>query len=328
MALLPCPECQKDVSDKAIACPHCGMPIRSPGTSWARRMRPTLLGVAIVTAALVVGAWVMLRRSDYARVEELRAEQDATGTRNEHVRQRFFRLYKEHPKNAMYAYLWGRCVDDAAKQLELAEEGIAADPHFSWNYNIGARALARLHRVPQAYDYAVKGSALDPANMQLADKRDALKLILDHKLDDQPRPAPTAYTTYDSKENFEKGAVRYKGLFHGLVRSPERADLQAIERARLSGAKAPVSEAIRGFVVCANSFADACVRVFVPNDARFGTSWPAAGVDVGGLRENQLVAVAGAVIANGRGDNILLADAVTLGETAKPQVPSGAVGAP
>ena len=27
MAIVPCPECQRDISDRAAACPHCGNPI-------------------------------------------------------------------------------------------------------------------------------------------------------------------------------------------------------------------------------------------------------------------------------------------------------------
>ena len=38
MALLKCPECKHDVSDKAAACPHCGYPINSP-TSTKPRIR-------------------------------------------------------------------------------------------------------------------------------------------------------------------------------------------------------------------------------------------------------------------------------------------------
>ncbi len=38
MALLKCPECEHDVSDKAAACPHCGYPINSP-TSTKPRIR-------------------------------------------------------------------------------------------------------------------------------------------------------------------------------------------------------------------------------------------------------------------------------------------------
>jgi len=28
MALIKCPECQKEISDKALACPNCGLPLR------------------------------------------------------------------------------------------------------------------------------------------------------------------------------------------------------------------------------------------------------------------------------------------------------------
>ena len=31
MALIKCPECGKEISDKAGACPHCGCPIGSTG---------------------------------------------------------------------------------------------------------------------------------------------------------------------------------------------------------------------------------------------------------------------------------------------------------
>ena len=38
MALLKCPECNHNVSDKAAACPHCGYPMNSP-TSTKPRIR-------------------------------------------------------------------------------------------------------------------------------------------------------------------------------------------------------------------------------------------------------------------------------------------------
>jgi hypothetical protein len=202
----------------------------------------------------------------------------------------------------MYAYLWARCVDDPQKQLEVAEEGMRADSGFAWNYNVAAHALSRLNKVSQAYDMAVKGATLDPANMQLSDKREVLKVVLDHKLGEQGRPAPNA----------EKGAVRYRGLFRGLVRSPDRADLRAIERSRVPDHKGPMFEAVRGFTLCANPVGDACLRVFVPADARFGSTWPGPTVDVAALKDRQVVAVAGSVVANGSGDDIMIADTVTV----------------
>lgn len=32
MALIKCPECEREISDKAVSCPHCGMPIRAVTT--------------------------------------------------------------------------------------------------------------------------------------------------------------------------------------------------------------------------------------------------------------------------------------------------------
>lgn len=303
MALQKCAECQHEVSDRAVACPNCGMPVRGAAAASAARRRTLAIAAAIVVVALGGGVALAmaLRPSDYSRVEQLRAEQDADGTHEEHVRQRFFRLYKAHPRNAMYIYLWSRCVDDPAEQLKLAEEGIGIDPRFSWNYNMAARALARQGRVADAYDEALKGAALDPGNMELSEKQTSLKTILDHKLTDEPKPAPSADKT-----------VRYLGLFRSLIKSPERADLQTVEASRLPDAKAPLADALRGFVVCANPYADACVRVFVPRDARFKSVWPPPATDVTTIKEHQLVSITGSVVANTRGDSLILADALAV----------------
>ncbi len=319
MALHPCAECQKDVSDKAIACPHCGMPQSPPGgvafaSGEARNGRSVPRGAAVaVVLVLVVGGLLALafrtsesRGLDYARVEQLRAEQDADGTRDQNVRQRFYRLYKAHPQSAMYIYLWARCVGDAAEQQKLAEEGIRADPRFSWNYNLLARALARQHHVPEAYDEAVKGSALDPGNMQLADKQTALKAMLDHKLEGEAAPVAGAD---------DRAPARYEGLFGSAIRSPDRSDTVAIETShRLDGAEksAAIGDAVRGFSVCANPFADSCVRVYLPRDGRFKTAWQVPATDVTAIKEHQLVTVAGSAVKNSRGETILLADTVTV----------------
>jgi hypothetical protein len=329
MALFPCPECQKDVSDKAPACPHCGMPLReaaaplavSPGaaatTSHVRRRMLMRIAGGVLVVLIVAGVGVALRQPDYSLVEELRAEQDALGTRNEHVKQRFFRLHREHPKNAMYTYLWARCIDEPGKRLELANEGIREDPRFSWNYNLASRALAQLNRVPEAYEDAVKGAALDPGNMQLSDKRQILKLILDQKLTDEGKPTPNAYAGYESKENFEKAAVRYKGLFRGPLRSPDRGDAHAIEKGRLPDYKDGPPDVVRGFLVCTNPFSDTCVRVYTARDplsdaGKTKVVWMQPGTDVAALKDNQLVTVAGAVVTTGKGESIVLADAVTV----------------
>jgi hypothetical protein len=299
MALVPCPECKKDVSDRAAVCPQCGRPMATPpGASLGRRRLTPVIGV-VVLAALGAAAFLALRPSDYERVEALRIEQDEQGTRSDAVRQRYFRLYKDHPTDAVYVYLWARCVDDASQQLALAQEGMRANPRFSWNYNLAARDLARLNRVPEAYDLAVKGAALDPASIPLAEKVDALKLMVDHHLDAQPKLAPSAGATYE-------------GLFHGVIHAPSSSDLHAIERSRLQDHKGPVADVVQGFQVCTNHFSDACVHVYVAVDERLEPTWKHPGVDVATVKENRLVKVVGSVVANGRGENILLADAVTV----------------
>ena len=304
MALHPCPECKKEVSDRALSCPHCGTPQRAwtNAIDARRRMLQRTTGLVLLVA-LVGGGLALARRKpdDYTRVEQLRAEQDADGTHDQNVRQRFYRLYKAHPDSAMYIYLWSRCVDDPAEQLRLAQEGIRTDPSFSWNYNMAARALARQDHLSEAYDVAMKGAALDPGNMQLADKQRSLRAMIDHKLGDEPRPTPGA----------DKSAGRYEGLFHSALKSPDRADLEAIASSRLPDNKGQVADLVRGFVVCANPFADACVRTYVPRDARIKT-WPPVATDVTTIKEHALVAVTGTVVANGKGESVILADGVTV----------------
>jgi len=40
MALINCPECNSEVSDKAISCPKCGCPIASPSTQDITPVQP------------------------------------------------------------------------------------------------------------------------------------------------------------------------------------------------------------------------------------------------------------------------------------------------
>lgn len=261
------------------------------------------MGAAAVAAvAVIVGSALLVRRGDggdYAQVEQLRAEQDEGGTHDEHVRQRFYRLYKTHPQSAMYTYLWARCVDDASDQLALAREGMTADPRFSWNYNMAARALARLGKIPEAYEQATKGAAIDPGNMELAEKVAALKVMIDHRLTAEPRLGPSA------------SPVRFTGLLRSRF-SAERVDLQAIEATRKPDPPGPIGEAVHGFAVCSNPYADACLRVYVAKDDRFKGAWPAPSVDVGSLKDRRLVTVSGPVVETGAGEAVMVADAITV----------------
>lgn len=52
MALIQCPECSGQISDKAIICPHCGFPVRNGSISTstprkARKRRPNGSGTVV-----------------------------------------------------------------------------------------------------------------------------------------------------------------------------------------------------------------------------------------------------------------------------------------
>ncbi len=47
MALVPCPECGREISDQALACPHCGYPIRG-GYGYEYRSERQLFGLPLV----------------------------------------------------------------------------------------------------------------------------------------------------------------------------------------------------------------------------------------------------------------------------------------
>src|ERR1700732_2280873 len=56
MAIVACKECARKVSDKAVCCPHCGVPIAGEAPRRPRRVKPwlygTLIGVLVAWAAL------------------------------------------------------------------------------------------------------------------------------------------------------------------------------------------------------------------------------------------------------------------------------------
>jgi hypothetical protein len=47
MAIVNCPECQKEISDQAVMCPHCGYPLRDP-YGYEYRSERTLFGLPLV----------------------------------------------------------------------------------------------------------------------------------------------------------------------------------------------------------------------------------------------------------------------------------------
>jgi hypothetical protein len=56
MAMINCPECKKEISDAAPACPHCGSPVAAP-----KRSVGILLGIGILLFP-VIFAWFTLRK--------------------------------------------------------------------------------------------------------------------------------------------------------------------------------------------------------------------------------------------------------------------------
>ena len=59
MALIECPECGREVSDKALACPHCGNPIapaeRPPVVDRAVAKVAKGLGVLLIILIIIFG---------------------------------------------------------------------------------------------------------------------------------------------------------------------------------------------------------------------------------------------------------------------------------
>ena len=62
MALIQCPECGKEVSDKALACPNCGNPIAAPAPPKRRSHKKAILVVCIVLVLCLAagGVWAAL----------------------------------------------------------------------------------------------------------------------------------------------------------------------------------------------------------------------------------------------------------------------------
>lgn len=77
MALIECPECSGEVSDRALACPHCGFPVReerggpeeellaiSPklfGGNWFTHALVVVLCIALVGFVIYVVEWLRVR---------------------------------------------------------------------------------------------------------------------------------------------------------------------------------------------------------------------------------------------------------------------------
>jgi hypothetical protein len=80
MALITCPDCSKDFSDQAKACPNCGRPSRASqlqATNQLNQLSWVLAGVGVVlyfflgmpeiggllfTAGLIISVWYLIKR--------------------------------------------------------------------------------------------------------------------------------------------------------------------------------------------------------------------------------------------------------------------------
>jgi hypothetical protein len=179
MALFACPECRQDVSDQAVACPHCGMPLvlgrgHSPRATSRPERRPTLVVLAAAASVALSGA---------ALIVALRA------TRHDPVQRSVLQLDQAHPPDAMGDRLALRAAS-AAKRIEPAEKGIRVAPSSSGSYQVAVRAPAPLDRIPEADDQAATGAALDPGDQELAEERPSPWRTPDGKRDDRARSVP------------------------------------------------------------------------------------------------------------------------------------------
>jgi len=70
MALIKCPECSRDVSDKATTCPSCGYPLRASRIlpqsefSWARTLRTVGFWALLIVGSIVLVQFASSRRQE------------------------------------------------------------------------------------------------------------------------------------------------------------------------------------------------------------------------------------------------------------------------
>jgi hypothetical protein len=60
MALISCPECSKEVSDKAKSCPHCGYELNSGSSKNTKMSKKSGKGTVILTVILFVGIFILI----------------------------------------------------------------------------------------------------------------------------------------------------------------------------------------------------------------------------------------------------------------------------
>lgn len=76
MALIQCPECGKEISDKVKSCPHCGYPVEAEAATVkpkrkTNRKRWLIIGTAVLIIAVVAGLTVVYPRMNYQKAVDL-----------------------------------------------------------------------------------------------------------------------------------------------------------------------------------------------------------------------------------------------------------------
>jgi uncharacterized membrane protein YvbJ len=60
MALIPCPECRREISDKAASCPHCGCPISIPSGPATAQEPITIQETGKKYKGLIILSWAAI----------------------------------------------------------------------------------------------------------------------------------------------------------------------------------------------------------------------------------------------------------------------------
>jgi hypothetical protein len=68
MALINCPECGTQVSDKAISCPKCGHPMNEPANGGKYPSSVTIGWMGIAIIALVFGLFALIGTCNWKSV--------------------------------------------------------------------------------------------------------------------------------------------------------------------------------------------------------------------------------------------------------------------
>ena len=94
MALINCPECGRQVSDKAAVCPHCGVTI-------AAKPRKSNRAPIIITAAVIALAIVAVGFYYYNNVEsdnEMEAYENAMACNEPAIMENYLDMYADAPQ--------------------------------------------------------------------------------------------------------------------------------------------------------------------------------------------------------------------------------------